>query len=131
MAAVALDLLLGQFHRVSVLFDDVQLDRIDNAALGAKSLDGAFDFCGLSRQLDVDPTGRFANVGAPHVRDDIVFPADLVNDRLLDLVLGKTDVEAEVCHHRPPAIAGTIDTSSPAFSDVSFPFKKRISSSLT
>src|SRR4029079_16005714 len=128
VAAITFDLLLGQFH---ALFHDVQFDRIDDAAFVAEPLKRTLDLSGLAGEFDVDPPGRLTNIGAAHVGDDVVFPADLINDRFLDLVFRKPDVETEVCHYRPPAMAGTIDTSSPALSEVSFPFKNRMSSSLT
>ena len=128
VAAVAFDLLLGQFH---ALFHDVQFDRIHDAAFVTESLNRALNLCGLAGQFDVDPSGRLTNVGAATLVTMLYSLPDLINDRFLDLVFRKPDMETEVCHYRPPAMAGTIDTSSPALSEVSFPFKNRMSSSLT
>src|SRR5690349_13495652 len=131
MTAIAFDLSFGEFH---ALFHDVQFDWIDDAAFVAEALKCSLDLPGLAGKFDVDPSGCLTDVRTAHVGHDVVFLADLINDRFLDLVFRKSDMEAEVslmCHDRPPAMAGTIDTSSPALSEVSFPFKNRISSSLT
>src|SRR2546430_780756 len=64
--------------------------------------------------------------GAPHG----------VDDRLLDQARGKRQLHARPGHgatspHRPPAMAGTIDTASPSLSAVFLPSMKRMSSSFT
>src|SRR4026207_1897212 len=113
------------------LFDHIQFDRIDDDALLAKAYDRPVNFRAVPGQFEIHPSGGFTHVGSSDVRNDVIFVTDLIDDRLFDLVFWKLNVHFHMWHDAPPAIAGTIETSSPSLSEVSLPLRNRISSSLT
>src|SRR5262249_17106630 len=112
------------------LLHDIQFDRVDDDALLAKACDRPFYFRTVPGQFEVHPSCGFPNVCSPDIRDDFEFVSDLIDDRFLDLVFRKPNMKFHVCHGEPPAMAGTIETSSPSLSEVSLPLRNRISSSL-
>src|SRR5262249_8641403 len=75
--------------------------------------------------------------GLADVKCDLrIGPAHLPDNRLLDLPGGGKRQPASLavsshCFAQPPAIAGTMLTSSPSFTGVSRFFRNRMSSSLT
>src|SRR5438309_8142311 len=100
------------------LLDDVQLDGVHDDTLLADALDGPFDLGGIPGEFYVHPPGLFPHVRPADVRIHFREGAvDLAEDRLLDFVLRKPEMKAEVRHRHapcshPPAMAGTMDTSS-------------------
>src|SRR6478609_3997997 len=116
---------------MTLLLDDVQFNRIDDAALGSQPDDGPFNFHCVTGELHIRPPCGVANIGSSDIGHDVIFAPDLIDNRLSNLVFRKTNMEAQMCHGYPPAIAGTMETSSPSLREVSFPLRKRMSSSLT
>src|SRR4051812_14540748 len=117
--------------RVRFLLDHIQFYGVDDHALLPKACDRPFDFRAVPYQFEVHPSGGFTNVGTPYIRDDLEFVTDLIHDRFLDLVFRKPNVKLQIRHDVPPAMAGTIETSSPSLSEVSLPLRNRMSSSFT
>src|ERR1041385_8374927 len=113
------------------LFHHIQFYGVDDDAFFAKACDRPLDFRAVSYQFEVHPSGGFTDIRSPDIRDDLEFVTDLIDDRLFYLVFRKPNVKFQIRHGVPPAMAGTIETSSPSLSEVSLPLRNRISSSLT
>src|SRR5713101_4170400 len=127
MLPMAFHVLRLTSHAASLHY--IQFDRVDDDAFLAKACDRPFNFRTVPGQFEIHPPGGFTNVGSPDVRDDLEFVTDLIDDRFFDLVFWKANVNFHIRHGVPPAMAGTIETSSPSLSEVSLPLRNRISSS--
>src|SRR6185295_3694699 len=113
-------------YPVRFLLHHIQFDRIDDDAFLSKACDRPFDFRAVPGQFEIHPACGFTNVGSPDVGDDFIFMTDLIDDRFFDLVFRKLNVHFHIRHDVPPAMAGTIETSSPSLSEVSLPLRNRI-----
>src|SRR5262249_34498504 len=116
--------------------DDVALDRIDLDALVLEPLHAALERPLIRLELERHPAVIGLHVGAPDVDHDVEVFYEPVHDRLLDQRRRKGHADAHAGPREPraswpPAIAGTIATSSPSFSAVFLACRKRMSSWLT
>src|SRR2546427_2066640 len=116
--------------------DHVTLERIDLHPAVPEPLDPAFERALVALELERHPAVVGRHVGAADVDHDVEVLHEAIDDGLLDerRRKGQANACAGHCRHldqRPPAIAGTIGTSSPSFSVVFWAWRNRMSSWLT
>src|SRR5439155_24509964 len=122
--------------------DHVSLDRVHLDALLAKPGHTLSELVVGGFELEYHPSVVRADVGAPDIGNDAEVRDETVDDGLLHQLGGEGQPHPRAGHgicprrpaapaHRPPAIAGTMETWSPALSVVLSPWRKRMSSSLT
>src|SRR5712691_10119740 len=126
----------GRAWRSPLRNDHVTLDRIDLDAPVLEPPDPALEHAFVALELEHHPPVVGLHVGAADVDDDVEVLYQAVEDRLLDQVGREGQAHAQAGHggtdaQAPPAMAGTIETWSFAFSAVVLPSRKRMSSSLT
>src|SRR5262249_25900799 len=116
--------------------DDVLLDGIDLQALLLQPRHAPLQVVRAPLDLEGDPAVGRRHVGPADVRHEVEVLAEQIDDRVLDLLGRERQVDPHLGHstpsfYRPPAMAGTMETSSPSFRPVPFPARNRMSSSLT
>src|SRR5438105_264761 len=107
------------------------LQLVDPDAAAAAVLERPVDLGGFAVQVELDPAGVIADIGAPDVGHHFVILAEPVNDRVVSGVAAERQAHRRPrhCPSQPPATAGTMERSSLSFSGVLSPEPKRMSSS--
>src|SRR3989442_11174646 len=126
----------GRAWRSPLRNDHVTFDRIDLDAPVLEPPDPALEHAFVALELEHHPSVVGLHVGAADVDHDVEVLHEPVDDRFLNQRRRKGEADAHAGHREqrpgyPPAIAGTIDTSSPSFRAVFFAWRDRMSSWLT
>src|SRR6202011_625413 len=96
------------------------LQLVDPDAAAAAVLERAIDLGDLAVQVELDPAGVGADVGAPNVSHHFEVLAKPVDDRVISSVAAERQAHCRPRHGggQPPATAGTMERSSLSFSGV-------------
>src|SRR2546425_1483744 len=107
------------------------LQLVDPDTTAAAIFQRAVHLGGVAVQVQLDPAGVIADVGAPNVGHHFVVLAEPVDDRVISSVAAERQAHRRPRHGggQPPATAGTMERSSLSFSGVLSPEPKRMSSS--
>src|SRR6266566_1791972 len=107
------------------------LQLVDPDAAAAAIFQRAVDLGGVAVEIELDPAGVIADVGAPNVGHHFVILAEPVDDRVISSVAAERQAHRRPrhCRGQPPATAGTMERSSLSCSGVLSPDPKRMSSS--